>query len=525
MAPPDAAAVLGQIRDGRNLGAVLVAEAASRSGATVSWHGRGTAIATFADRQILISSYKSVESDLGSRIVHDKLWAKRFLRAAGVATPRWRTAATEDDAVRVAAELARPVVVKPRKGNSGQGITVNLTDPDRIRAAHRWARETGPVLVEVCLTITEEYRVIATADRCISVVKRVLPRVTGDGSSTVEDLIVALNRHRETIPSTIARPIPIDDLTRSFLTGQGFTLDTVLDEGTTITVRDVGGLSSGGEPHDVTATVEPSVKEIAAAAIAAIPGLGWGGVDVVRTASGDTFVIEINSDADISGATYPWSGEATDVAAEMIELRLAGSAPAPTSTPDVAALEGPGDSVESGALVDLFTTWLEGRGHRIAAATAGLIEITDPDGATLWLTAGGMTVSDLSCVHRVARSHSRAMSVLSAAGIGLVRGPWADQQRPKGTRIRVLASAEHAFAVVGAPGTSLSANDRATVGRIAVTAVRAVPQLRWAGVDIVLTRPFRRPKVEGITVTPTIDTLLAGSLEPLFELIAEGLRR
>src|SRR5699024_7797369 len=63
-------------------------------------------------------------------------------------------------------------------------------------------------------------------------------------------------------------------------------------------------------------------KEAAASAIRAIPGLGWGGVDMaIEQGTGRPYVIEINTRAAYGAALFPTYGDPEDVASVVWDLR------------------------------------------------------------------------------------------------------------------------------------------------------------------------------------------------------------
>ncbi|WP_371708780.1 hypothetical protein [Nesterenkonia sp. NBAIMH1] len=171
-----------------------------------------------------------------------------------------------------------PLVIKPRSGNKGRGVFVNLTTPESITSAFESVHALGnDVLVEEFVQPFEEYRCIATAAECLSVVRRVLPHVVGDGQSTIAELIAEKNEERRRSPHLMKSLIPLDDVARSHLARQGSDPESVLPMGRAVTVRDVGGLSSGGDTVECSEEVPASLKDTASAAVASIGGVARGG--------------------------------------------------------------------------------------------------------------------------------------------------------------------------------------------------------------------------------------------------------
>lgn len=108
-------------------------------------------------------------------------------------------------------------------------------------------------------------------------------------------------------------------------------------------------------------------------------------------------------------------------------------------------------------------------------------------------------------------------------------GPWFVQRHRSGTRLRVLATATEALAILGPGGlgsVSTVVDNRSAVAELAVRAVRAVPQLRWAAVDVVVGPTPGRVLVEGMGVAPVTPagwSVLDGSLDAVFEMLRAGL--
>ena len=68
-----------------------------------------------------------VTSTIAEAIAQDKELTKKLLAAAGVPVPGGRAVTDAEDAWAAALEVGLPVVVKPKDGNHGKGVTVNIT--------------------------------------------------------------------------------------------------------------------------------------------------------------------------------------------------------------------------------------------------------------------------------------------------------------------------------------------------------------------------------------------------------------
>ncbi|MCW5640229.1 MAG: ATP-grasp domain-containing protein, partial [Rubrivivax sp.] len=125
-------------------------------------------------------------------IAQDKDLTKRLLAAAGVPVPRGRPVKDLEDGWAAAQALGLPVVVKPRDGNQGKGVTVNIVDREHFDAAYRAADEIGEVMVEQFLP-GHDFRLLVVGDKLVAAARRDPPYVVGDGVHTVRELVDKVN--------------------------------------------------------------------------------------------------------------------------------------------------------------------------------------------------------------------------------------------------------------------------------------------------------------------------------------------
>jgi len=100
------------------------------------------------------------------------------------------------------------------------------------------------------------------------------------------------------------------------------------------------------------------------------------------------------------------------------------------------------------------------------------------------------------------------------------------QSRPEGVRVRIIATRERALAgIANGEVDRVSRTAVKSASTLAVHAVRAVPELRWAVVDTVV-RPRRLAEgragaclVEGLSLNPETaagDRVVGGNLESFY---------
>lgn len=221
-------------------------------------------------------------SAIAESIAQDKELTKNLLHAAGVPVPNGRSVTDAEDAWKAACEIGGPVVVKPRDGNQGKGVAVNIKNREEVLTAFAVAQAISEdVIVERYIT-GHDFRLLVVGDQLVAAARRAPPQVTGDGEHTIGELIADVNRdpRRGDGHATSLTKIRVDDIARATLSKQGYTVDSVPPKGTLVVLRNNANLSTGGTATDVTEDVHP---ELAARAVEAaqMVGLDICGVDVV----------------------------------------------------------------------------------------------------------------------------------------------------------------------------------------------------------------------------------------------------
>ncbi len=208
----------------------------------------------------------------------DKRLTRRIVSEAGITVPRGRLA-TFDEGDTAFLDDVGDVVVKPVRGEQGQGITVGVSSEPDLRLALDRARQHCPdVLIEERAP-GDDLRLIVIDGTVVAAAVRRPAEVVGTGEHTVRDLVVAQSRRRSASTGGEAR-IPVDELTEATVREGGWELDDVLPEGTRLRVRRTANLHTGGTIHDVTAEVHPDLRRVAVVAAEAI-GIPVTGIDLL----------------------------------------------------------------------------------------------------------------------------------------------------------------------------------------------------------------------------------------------------
>ncbi|MEY2659916.1 MAG: cyanophycin synthetase [Pseudomonadota bacterium] len=266
-------------------------------------------------------------SAIAESIAQDKELTKKLLDAAGVPVPKGRPVRDAADAWKAAMEVGLPVVVKPRDGNQGKGVTVNISTESEVLAAYEVAQNHGGgVLVERFLP-GSDYRLLVVGERLVAAARREPPLVIGDGKHTVRQLVDKVNAdpRRGDGHATSLTKIRFDDVAVARLKEQGYDAETIPPKGARVVLRNNANLSTGGTATDVTDDVHPDVAARVVSAARMI-GLDIAGVDVVcesvlrplEEQSGG--IVEVNAAPGLRMHLSPSFGKGRDVGEAIMDV-------------------------------------------------------------------------------------------------------------------------------------------------------------------------------------------------------------
>jgi GNAT-family acetyltransferase (TIGR03103 family) len=208
----------------------------------------------------------------------DKRLTRRLVSEAGIQVPKGRLA-TFDEHDHAFLDEAGDVVVKPTRGEQGKGITVGVDGREELDAALARAREEHPAVLIEQRAPGDDLRLVVIDGKVVAAALRRPAEILGTGHHKIGELIEAQSRRRAAATGGESR-IPIDAVTEATVAEAGYSFDDVLPEGQVLRVRRTANLHQGGTIHDVTATVNPQLCEVAVTAADAI-GIPVTGVDLL----------------------------------------------------------------------------------------------------------------------------------------------------------------------------------------------------------------------------------------------------
>jgi cyanophycin synthetase len=263
-------------------------------------------------------------SAIAESISSEKDLTKSLLQSCGVPVPEGRIVDSPEDAWDAAEDIGIPVVVKPSDGNHGRGVSTDLKTREEIEAAYRLADEEGSEVIVERFVRGNEHRLLVIGGKLVACARGEIACVTGDGVSTIAQLI---DSQINTDPRRgITEDFPLnrvlldeDPAVLLELTRQGLAPESIPPVGKSVLVQ-----RNGNVAFDVTDDVHPSVA--AAASLAArIVGLDIAGVDLVAEDVSRPLdeqggaIVEVNAGPGLLMHLKPATGKARPVGRAIVD--------------------------------------------------------------------------------------------------------------------------------------------------------------------------------------------------------------
>lgn len=260
-------------------------------------------------------------SAIAETISRDKDLTKSLLQACGVPVPQGQHVDNSEQAWQAAQDIGGPVVVKPSDGNHQRGVFINLSTRQEIEAAYDVAvLEGSSVLVEQYIRGVE-HRLLIVGGKMVAAAKGKNAQVVGDGVHNIAYLIESqlnadpLRGHEDDLPLNYIR---LNEATKLEIARQGFTEQSVPEEGRAVVVQRIGNVA-----FDCTEDVHPEVAAVAQTA-ARIVGLDIAGIDLVvedisrPLAEQGGAIVEVNAGPGLLMHLKPVSGKVRHVGRDIV---------------------------------------------------------------------------------------------------------------------------------------------------------------------------------------------------------------
>jgi cyanophycin synthetase len=279
-----------------------------------------------ANQKRIQATVTSETSSIGVELACNKEDTKYMLEQAQVPVPRGEIIRRESSLEETCKYVGFPLVIKPVDGNHGRGITVNINSYEDALVAFSAAKNvSNSIIVEKYITGVD-YRLLVINHKLVAAALRTPAHVVGDGVSTIQQLIDEVNSdpRRGFGHEKVLTQITVNDLTMGLIEAKGYKLDTVIEKGEMLVLKDTANLSTGGTAEDVTDFVHPANISMVER-ISRIIDLDICGIDIMTTditkplkETGGA-VLEVNAGPGFRMHLAPAKGLPRNVAAPVID--------------------------------------------------------------------------------------------------------------------------------------------------------------------------------------------------------------
>jgi cyanophycin synthetase len=286
------------------------------------------------NQRMIRAAVASSTSAIAVELAQDKNTTKNILQKGRIPVPEGAVVRNIEDLHSAINQFGFPLVVKPLDGNHGRGITTNIRFIEEAIKAFKLAQKvSAAVIVERYIT-GADYRFLVINFKLVAVAKRTPACITGDGVSTIQQLIDETNKdpRRGVGHEKVLTAITIDAGTLAILTDAGLKPSSVLPAGKLLLLKDTANLSSGGTADDVTDHVH-SHNRFMAERIARLMDLDICGIDIITDdvtvpiSNSNGAVLEVNAGPGLRMHLAPSSGMPRNVAAPIVDMLYPDSRP------------------------------------------------------------------------------------------------------------------------------------------------------------------------------------------------------
>ena len=275
------------------------------------------------------TNYNPLEVRRGSR---SKRQAREMFAARDLPHAKGRIFTDPRDALAFGDEHGYPLVVKPNVGGFSRGSHFPIRDRKELLRAAIAVKAWWPTSVVEQYLEGANYRVLATGDEIVSVIRRYPPHVDGDGASPIAALIDRENAVRESMGLyPVIHPIEKSADVRRHLARTGRTLDTVPADGERVTLFHRVALAPGGTVETIDRATLPEENARLFTDVVRAFEANLFGVDVIFERGIEepwtaqrTILLEVNSRPYTAMHAVPRRGEPDDLSAFHARMEALG---------------------------------------------------------------------------------------------------------------------------------------------------------------------------------------------------------
>ncbi len=188
--------------------------------------------------------------------IDDKYLFKKMLAKHKLPHAKGDSFTSLRSAIRYFDTLEKPVIIKPRLWSRSRHTTTGISDIATFKRAFKIAKQLcHRVMIEEHLPWAV-YRGTVIWGKLVAVLGGTSPQVTGDGKSTIQELIDTKNKNKQEQQGEIK----ITDTLKDFLSTMDLSLDSVLPTNKSIKISAKSWVANGGESIDLTDQIHPDTR-------------------------------------------------------------------------------------------------------------------------------------------------------------------------------------------------------------------------------------------------------------------------
>jgi glutamate--cysteine ligase len=220
-----------------------------------------------------------------------------------------------------------PAVVKPVNTDHGIAVSTNIQNRQELYLAIENAFKFAQKVIVEEFVPGQEYRFLVIDYVVRAIAFREPANVTGDGQSTIQQLIDKKNEGRGNDYRHPLLKIVVDEEVKRHLNALSLTTNSVLKTGEKVYLRKNSNLSTGGDSIDVTDEMPDFYKDVAVKAAQAA-GLKIAGIDIIikdpeaAPSPENYIVVELNAPAMLSMHDFPYIGKNRHVEKYVLDAIL-----------------------------------------------------------------------------------------------------------------------------------------------------------------------------------------------------------
>ena len=280
-----------------------------------------------SNQKIIRASIASTTSSIAVDMASNKEDTRNILSKSYIPVPKGLLIDDKAGLQEAVKKIGFPLVTKPVNGNHGRGITTQITTLEQARNGFDDAQKISENVIIERFISGDDYRFLVINYKLAAVAKRTPALVTGNGITTIEELIHEINNdpNRGEGHQKVLTKITVDAATLSILAAKELRLDSVLPVGEILFLKDTANLSSGGTATDVTDLVHP-LNIFMAERIARLMNLDICGIDImaedvtIPITEKNGAVIEVNAGPGLRMHLSPTKGTARNVAEPIVNM-------------------------------------------------------------------------------------------------------------------------------------------------------------------------------------------------------------